>query len=84
MEYQLCSFAKRIETTGPGAISPFDPFEEEIYKSIGLLNIERANLKDVLRFYQNPSEQGYLSFAHRMNGSTSASSMATTVSISRW
>jgi len=42
---------------GAGCHIAIDPFEEEIYKSIGLLNIERANLKDVLRFYQSPSEQ---------------------------
>ncbi len=42
---------------GAGYHIAIDPFEEERFKSIGLLNIERANLKDVLRFYQAPSEE---------------------------
>ena len=42
---------------GTGYHIAIDPFEEERFKSIGLLNIERANLKDVLHFYQAPSEE---------------------------
>ena len=42
---------------GSGCHTAIDPFEEERYQTIGLLNIERAGLRDVLRFYQAPSEQ---------------------------
>jgi predicted O-methyltransferase YrrM len=42
---------------GAGYHIAIDPFEEERWRSIGLLNIERANLKDVLRFYPAKSEE---------------------------
>ena len=42
---------------GAGCHTAIDPFQEEKFKSIGLANIERAHLKDVLRFYQAPSEE---------------------------
>jgi hypothetical protein len=42
---------------GTGCHTAIDPFQERWFKSIGLANIERAQLKDVLRFYQAPSEE---------------------------
>lgn len=42
---------------GAGCHTAIDPFQEKTFKSIGLANIERANLKDVLRFYQAPSDE---------------------------
>ena len=42
---------------GAGYHIAIDPFEEERWRSIGLLNIERANLKDLLRFYPAKSEE---------------------------
>jgi predicted O-methyltransferase YrrM len=42
---------------GGGSHTAVDPFQKERFKGVGLANIERANLKDVLRFYQAPSEE---------------------------
>lgn len=42
---------------GAGRHTAIDPFQEQTFKSIGLANIERAHLKDVLRFYQAPSDE---------------------------
>jgi predicted O-methyltransferase YrrM len=42
---------------GGGRHTAIDPLQDARFKSIGLGNIERANLKDVLRFYQAPSEE---------------------------
>ncbi len=42
---------------GAGCHTAIDPFEEKAFKSIGLLNVERANLKDILRFYHAPSDE---------------------------
>ena len=42
---------------GGGCHTAIDPFQEWNFKSIGLANIERAQLKDVLRFYQAPSHE---------------------------
>jgi predicted O-methyltransferase YrrM len=42
---------------GTGGHTAIDPFQEQWFKSIGLANIERAQLKDVLRFYQAPSDE---------------------------
>jgi predicted O-methyltransferase YrrM len=41
---------------GCGHHSAIDPFEETSYESIGLLNMERANLKDLLSFFPAPSD----------------------------
>ena len=42
---------------GAGCHTAIDPLQEKLFKSIGLANIERANLKDILRFYQAPSDE---------------------------
>ena len=42
---------------GAGCHTAIDPFQEEGFKSIGLLNVERANLKDLLRFHQDSSDE---------------------------
>ena len=42
---------------GAGHHIAIDPFEESTYKSIGLLNLERAGLKDRLRFYPSPAAE---------------------------
>jgi len=42
---------------GLGHHTAIDPFQEKTFKSIGLLNVERANLKDILRFYHAPSDE---------------------------
>jgi predicted O-methyltransferase YrrM len=42
---------------GAGCHIAIDPFQEKTFKAIGLANIERANLKDILRFYQAPSDE---------------------------
>ncbi len=42
---------------GTGCHTVIDPFQEKLYKSIGLLNVERANLKDILRSHQAPSHK---------------------------
>jgi len=42
---------------GAGCHTAIDPFQEEGFKSIGLLNVERANLKDLFRFYRTPSDK---------------------------
>ena len=42
---------------GAGCHTAIDPREEKAFKSIGLLNVERANLKDILRFYHAPSDE---------------------------
>ncbi len=42
---------------GGGSHTAIDPLEERRFKSIGLANIERAHLKDVLRFYQAPADE---------------------------
>lgn len=39
------------QENGVGHHTAIDPYEESTFKSIGLLNIERAGLKDRLRFY---------------------------------
>ena len=40
---------------GCGHHTAIDPYEGTTFKSVGLLNIERANLKDVFNFFQSPS-----------------------------
>lgn len=42
---------------GTGCHTAIDPFQEVAYKSIGLLNIKRANLKDLFQFHQVPSDE---------------------------
>jgi len=42
---------------GAGSHTAIDPFQEDSFKSIGLLNLERANLKDLFRFHQAPSDE---------------------------
>jgi len=38
---------------GQGTHTAIDPHEEHAYKSIGLLNIERANLNNLVSFFQS-------------------------------
>jgi predicted O-methyltransferase YrrM len=45
------------QDNGTGCHTAIDPFEESTYKSIGLLNIERAGLKDRLRFYPHSADE---------------------------
>jgi predicted O-methyltransferase YrrM len=42
---------------GAGSHTAIDPFQEQTFKSIGLANIGRAHLTDVLRFYQAASDE---------------------------
>jgi predicted O-methyltransferase YrrM len=42
---------------GGGSHTAIDPFQEEWFHSVGLANIERAQLKELLRFYQAPSDE---------------------------
>lgn len=42
---------------GAGHHTSIDPFEQEVYKSIGLLNLERADLRSLLRFFNAPSHE---------------------------
>jgi predicted O-methyltransferase YrrM len=42
---------------GAGCHTAIDPFQEKRFKAIGLLNVERANLKDLLRFHQATSDE---------------------------
>ncbi len=42
---------------GAGYHTAIDPFQEGHYKSIGLLNIERANLKTLFRFHKANSDK---------------------------
>jgi predicted O-methyltransferase YrrM len=42
---------------GSGAHIAIDPFEDTRFKSIGLLNIKRANLEQLLRFYRSSSDE---------------------------
>ena len=46
-----------LQDNGTGHHTAIDPFEESTYKSIGLLNIERAGLKGMLRFYPSPAAE---------------------------
>lgn len=45
-----------LEDNGAGRHTAIDPFEEGEFKSIGLLNIERAGLKHRLEFCSGPSD----------------------------
>ena len=40
---------------GSGTHTAIDPFEESVFKSIGLLNLERAKLRDLVQFHPVPS-----------------------------
>ena len=51
------SICQAHRANGSGSHIAIDPFQEERYNSAGLANIERANLTDILRFYQGPSEE---------------------------
>lgn len=42
---------------GGGTHTAIDPAQERLFRSIGLLNIERANLKDLLCFHQVRSDE---------------------------
>jgi predicted O-methyltransferase YrrM len=42
---------------GSGSHTAIDPLEDTLFKSIGLLNLERAELKQALRFYQARSDE---------------------------
>ena len=46
-----------LHDNGCGHHTVIDPFEETVWNSIGLLNIEHAKLTDLLRFFQSPSDQ---------------------------
>jgi len=45
-----------LRDNGAGCHMAIDPLEESEFKSIGLLNIERARLSDLLRFRRAPSD----------------------------
>jgi predicted O-methyltransferase YrrM len=49
--------AHRDNGAGAGSHIAIDPYQEESFKGAGLANIERANLKDMLRFYQARSDE---------------------------
>lgn len=45
------------QDNGSGNHTAIDPIQEEYYKSIGLLNIERANLRHLFRFHEAHSDK---------------------------
>ncbi len=45
------------QDNGSGNHTAIDPIQEEHYKSIGLLNIERANLRHLFRFHEAHSDK---------------------------
>lgn len=47
-----------LADNGKGSHIAIDPYQERKFRSIGLLNIERAGLSKVLHFYPQPSYQG--------------------------
>lgn len=51
------SICQAHRANGAGCHIAIDPLQETKFNSIGLANIERANLKDILRFYQAPSDE---------------------------
>jgi predicted O-methyltransferase YrrM len=46
-----------LRDNGSGHHTAIDPLQEARFKTIGLLNMERASLKSLLRFYQAPSDE---------------------------
>ncbi len=46
-----------LKDNGRGLHTAVDPFQEKLWKSIGLLNIERANLKDLFRLHMDNSDK---------------------------
>lgn len=42
---------------GEGFHNSIDPFQKATWKSIGLLNIQRSNLDEVLTFHEAPSHE---------------------------
>ncbi|MEM8502679.1 MAG: class I SAM-dependent methyltransferase [Cyanobacteria bacterium P01_D01_bin.1] len=59
MAYGLSSLfiCQALSDNGDGRHTAIDPFQERSYQSIGVLNLERAGLKDIFRFYESPSEE---------------------------
>ena len=59
LAYGLSSLfiCQALSDNGRGDHMAIDPFQEKAYKSIGLLNLERAKLKEIFRFYESPSEE---------------------------
>ena len=57
MAYGLSTLfiCQALYDNGTGHHSAIDPFEQGKYQSIGLLNLERANLKSLLRFFNATS-----------------------------
>lgn len=51
------SICQAHRDNGSGSHIAIDPFQEEKFNAIGLANIARANLNDILRFYQAPSDE---------------------------
>jgi predicted O-methyltransferase YrrM len=51
------SICQAHRANGAGCHIAIDPWQETKFNSRGLANIERANLKDLLRFYQAPSDE---------------------------
>ena len=51
------SICQAHRDNGAGSHIAIDPFQETKFNSDGLANIERAGLKDVLRFYQETSDE---------------------------
>lgn len=45
------------QDNGGGDHTAIDPFQRSLYKSIGLLNVQRAGLDRLLRFYEATSQQ---------------------------
>jgi len=57
MAYGLSTLfiCQALQDIGKGNHTAIDPAETTVWKSIGLLNIKRAGLENLLRFYGNPS-----------------------------
>lgn len=58
MAYGLSSLfiCQALADNGGGHHTAIDPYQQEIYQSIGLFNLERSNFKDMLRFLQASSQ----------------------------
>ena len=51
------SICQAHRDNGAGSHIAIDPFQETIFNSAGLANIEQAGLKDILRFYEATADE---------------------------
>ena len=59
MAYGLSTlfFCQAHSDNGSGHHVAIDPFEDELWESVGLLNVRRAGLEKFLEFYDSPSHE---------------------------